>query len=268
MQFTTTTGGANSSGTVIDLVFYVVNSTRVEFLSVNTSEQVSGYADAQSGTLTTAGVSNPYVFSISGYSATGFITETGSFTLSSSGAVSNGLEDFVDTGNYSPSVSISGTYAADSNSANTGHFTGNFAANGGTVNFALWFSTPQNAVMMAYNSTNSLVESGLVAMQPAVPTTSTISGNYALHLGGFGPTVLEGQLAADGVSSFTGLEDLNQVGNVVIGVSASGTYSVASGRGTGTIGGIPVVLYPASSSTIYVMSTNGNRMLGGLLEKQ
>jgi hypothetical protein len=121
---------------------------------------------------------------------------------------------------------------------------------------------------MAYNSTNTLIESGPVAMQPAVPTTSTVKGNYALHLEGFGPTVLEGQLLADGVSTFTGLEDLNQAGNVAIGVSASGSYSVVSGRGTGTIGGIPVVLYPAGNSTTYVMSTNGNRMLEGSVELQ
>jgi hypothetical protein len=272
LQFDTSQGGATSTGTTIDLVFYVVSPTRIEFLSVNASEQLSGYADAQSGTFTTASVSSPYVYSISGYSATGFITETGSFALNSSGAVSNGLEDFVDTGNYSASVPFSGTYAFDS--TNNGHFTGAFTASNRTVNFALWFSSssPQNAVLMAYNSTSSLIESGLVAVQPAVPTTSTVSGNYALHLGGStnsgGPTVLKGQLSADGVSTLTGLEDLNQAGNVIIGASAGGSYSVASGRGTGTIGGIPVVLYPASSSTTYVMSTDGTRMLAGSLEAQ
>jgi hypothetical protein len=30
----------------------------------------------------------------------------------------------------------------------------------------------------------------------------------------------------------------------------------------------PLVLYPASSSTAYVMSTDGNRMLAGSLEAQ
>jgi hypothetical protein len=250
-------------------VFYVVNSTRVEFLSVNTSEQLSGYADAQSGAFTTASVSSPYVYSISGYSATGFINETGSFTLNS-GAVSTGLEDFIDTGTYSASVPFTGTYAADS--INNGHFTGSFSASGRTVNFALWFSSPQNAVLMAYNSTSSLLESGLVAVQPAVPTTSTVSGNYALHLGGLtnnaGLALFDGQLLADGQGTFTGLEDFNQGGSVATGVSAVGNYSVASGRGTGTIGGIPVVLYPASSSTTYIMSTDGSRMLTGSLEAQ
>jgi hypothetical protein len=218
-------------------------------------------------------VSSPYVYSISGYSTTGLITETGSFALNSTGVVSSGLEDFVDTGNYSASVPFSGTYTADS--SNNGHFTGSFTgSNNRTVNFAIWFSSnsPQNAVLMVYNSTSSLIESGLVAAQPAVPTTSTVSGNYALHLGGSinfaGPTVLEGQLSADGVSTFTGLEDLNQGGNVIIGASAGGSYSVVSGRGTGTIGGIPVVLYPASGSTTYVMSTDGTRMLAGSLEAQ
>jgi hypothetical protein len=269
LQFVTAQGGANSNGTTIDLVFYVVNSTRIEFLSVNTSEQLSGYADAQSGAFTTASVSSPYVYSISGSSATGFITETGSFTLNS-GAVSTGLEDFIDTGAYSASVPFTGTYAVDS--TNNGRFTGAFSASGRTVNFVLWFSSPQNAVLMAYNSTSSLLESGLVAVQPAVPTTSTVTGNYALHLGGLtnnaGLTLFEGQLQADGQGTFTGLEDVNQGGSVAIGASASGSYSVASGRGTGTIDGIPVVLYPASSSTTYVMSTDGRRMLTGSLEAQ
>ncbi len=237
---------------------------------MNASEQLSGYADVQSGTFTAASVSNPYVFSISGYSATGYITETGSLTLNN--AASSGLEDFADTGRVFPSVSLTGTYAADP--ANNGHFTGSFASNGRTVNFVLWFSAPQNAVLVAYNSTSSLIENGVVTEQPAVPTTSTVNGNYALHLlgltggGNMIPTVLEGQVLADGLGTFTGLEDVNQGGSVTVGASASGSYSVASGRGTGTIGGIPVVLYPASSSTTYVMSTDGKRMLSGSLEAQ
>ena len=69
------------------------------------------------------------------------------------------------------------------------------------------------------------------------------------------------------MGTFTGLEDFNQGGTVATGVSASGSYSVVSGSGTGVIGGIPVVLYPAGSSTIYVMSTDGST-LAGLLEAQ
>jgi hypothetical protein len=267
MQFTTTTGGANSTGTTIDLVFYVVSSSRIEFLSMNVTEQLSGYADLQSGTfITNASVSNPYVYEISGYSVNGFITETGSFTLNGSGAVDNGLEDFVDNGNYSASVPFSSTssYAADG--TNNGRFTGSFVTSGRTVNFVLWFSSSQNAVLMAYNTATTLLESGLVTVQPAVPTAATITSNYAFHLGG--TALIDGQLLADGVGTFTGLEDLNQEGNLATGISASGTYSVVSGRGTGTIGGIPVVLYPASSSTTYVMSTNGNNMLIGSMELQ
>jgi hypothetical protein len=135
----------------------------------------------------------------------------------------------------------------------------------------LWFSSAQNAVLMAYNSASTLLESGLVAVQPAVPTTGTVTGDYSLHLGGstFGAlTLLDGQLLADGLGTFTGLEDFNQGGNVAVGASASGSYSIASGRGTGSIGGITVVLYPASSSTTYVMSTRGSRMLIGSLETQ
>jgi hypothetical protein len=83
-----------------------------------------------------------------------------------------------------------------------------------------------------------------------------------------GLALFDGQLLADGQGTFTGLEDFNQGGSVATGVSAVGNYSVASGRGTGTIGGIPVVLYPASSSTTYIMSTDGSRMLTGSLEAQ
>ena len=58
-----------------------------------------------------------------------------------------------------------------------------------------------------------------------------------------------------------------RAGRVATGVSASGSYRVVSGRGTDVIGGIPVVLYPAGSSTVYVMSTDGST-LAGLLEAQ
>ena len=150
MQFDTTKGGANSAGTTIDLAFYVVDSTRIEFLSINQSEQLSGYADLQSGTISSASVSSPYVFVISGNSATGLIDETGGFTLAG-GALNNGLEDFVFNGVYSASVPISGTYAADT--ANNGHFTGSYTTNGRTASFVLWFSSAQNAAMLTYNST-------------------------------------------------------------------------------------------------------------------
>jgi hypothetical protein len=277
LQFVTTQGAASGSGTTLDLVFYVVNSTRIEFLSINTAEQVSGYADAQSGTFTTASVGSPnaYAYAIAGSTVNGnnFITETGSFTLNS-GSVTNGLEDFVDGGSYSASVAFAGSYSSPA--ANNGRFTGSFTTSSRTFNFVLWFSSTQSAVLMATSevlngNTLPLVESGLVTLQPAVPTAATVSGNYALHLGGVTSnvsTVLDGQLLADGVGTFTGLEDFNQGGSVTVGASAGGSYSVAAGRGSGTIGGIPVVFYPASSSTIYVMSTDGRRMLGGSLETQ
>ncbi len=275
LQFVTTQGGERGSGTTLDLVFYIVNSTRIEFLSINQAEQVSGYADAQSATFTTASVSNPYAYAIAGSTVNGnnFITETGSFTLNS-GNVTSGLEDFVDGGRYSASVAFAGNYSSPA--ANNGRFTGAFTTSSRTFNFVLWFSSTQNAVLMATSeilngNTLPLVESGLVTLQPAVPTAASVSGNYALHLAGVTgnvSTVLDGQLLADGVGTFTGLEDFNQGGNVTVGASAGGSYSVASGRGSGTIGGIPIVFYPASSSTIYVMSTDGNRMLGGSLEAQ
>ena len=148
----------------------------------------------------------------------------------------------------------------------SGRQTGQFTAGSRTVHFVLWFSNTQNAVLMTTDS--NLLETGLVRLQSA---TTIGSGNYALHYSGAtfsGPLALEGQLLADGSSVFTGLEDFNVGGALASGATASGNYSFGSnGRGTGTIGGTPVALYPVDANTTYLLAIDGT-VVTGMLEAQ
>jgi hypothetical protein len=288
MTLATASGGLGGTGGTFQFVFYVVDSTRVEVLSIDAASQLAGYANAQSGSFSTANVAGTYVFGISGLSNAGSIAEVGQFTLDGTGLVSTGLEDAAENGAYTPSLSFSsGSYTLDASHAGRFTATVNESISGTTrtLNLVMWFSTAGNAFMMTTtSSTNNtavpLLETGLVQVQPATPSNSTLNGPgacgstegcYALNLSGAtfsGGLAMTGQLAASGSGTFTGLEDFNLGGTPVSGSSASGGYSFASnGRGTGTIGGTPVVLYPADGNTVYLMSTDGS-VLAGSLEQQ
>lgn len=268
LQFVTSTGGANGTGGASSYVFYVVNSTRLELLELDRSPQLSGAADGQTGTFTTASVNGSYVYAIDGISQSGNpISEAGTFTLNGSGGITLGLEDFIENGHLNTLFPFSGSYSV----GNNGRVAGQFNGSGRTVAFVLWFSSPQKAAILTTGGSEVLVESGPVAFQPALPTNATLNGNYSLRLSGVGtngPLDISGQNQANGQGSFTGLFDFNQGGNVQIGATADGSYSFASGRGSGAIGTIPLVFYPADGNTIYMMSTDTRRLLIGSLETQ
>jgi len=78
--------------------------------------------------------------------------------------------------------------------------------------------------------------------QPAIPATcsnATLNGNSGFVVTGTdsnGPTVIGGQITADGKGGFTGVETISDNGNVTADVPVTGTYIVRAGcTGKGTI---------------------------------
>ncbi len=261
-------GGVSGTGGTTDLIFYFANANRLEFITRDATSSIIGSADLQpSSSITPTG---NYVFGVAGSSSVFFVpfssaAEVGSFTLSGT-TLSNGLEDSTDSGVVlRQSTSFSGVLDS---AVSNGRATGNFTAGSRTVHFVLWFNDVNHAVMMTSDS--DLLETGLVQNQPAPPTNSTVTGNYALRLAGAtfgGSLTLTGQVQSNGQGTLTGLEDFNLSGGLSTptGATASGSYGfAASGRGTGSIGGTPVVLYPADANTIFMLSTDGNIIQGSL----
>ena len=122
MQFDTTQGGANSFGATIDLAFYVVDSTRIEVLSINRRGGSPAMPICRAEPSPAASVSSPYVFGISGNLATRFIDRVGEIYPCRRRPEQRSQRRRLLKEAYSASVPFSGTYAADT--ANNGHFTG------------------------------------------------------------------------------------------------------------------------------------------------
>lgn len=282
IQLTTSSGGINGTGGTSYYFFYVVSPSRLHILEVDGSVDLSGYADAQSGTFTTANLAGTYAFHLfnqPGPFNAGNV-RVGRFALDGSGSVSNGLEDAAEnTTGYLSSINFSGSYAADTTAARNGRVTGSVTESTTiglrTLNFVMWFSGAGSAVMMTTANTpgSAAPEIGVVQSQSATPTNATLNGNYALQLFGTSLTPANfnvgwtetGQLAANGQGVLTGLADISTNAVLTTGTSASGTYSVGSnGRGTGFIGGVPVVLYPVDASTAFVVTAEGSTVSGAL----
>lgn len=138
--------------------------------------------------------------------------------------------------------------------------------NGNTVphSFVLLSSSQGKLAEMSTSETAS----GQFQLQSA-QTSGITAGTYGVSLSGFllsqgknGATVLTptdwvGQLTADGFANLAGHLDVNVLGAPQPGLTVSGTdTNVVNGRGTGTLGGIPMVFYIVDSSTVYAMSTS------------
>ncbi|MGA2990598.1 MAG: hypothetical protein ABSD88_08990 [Candidatus Korobacteraceae bacterium] len=264
--------GLNGAGSTSNVVFYAVGPNRLEFIVTDTSSRVVGWGDRQTTPVTPAG---NFAFVIYGSTlpwASGFsFAEVGSFHLDQTvpaTAITSGLEDVAEGGYSFPLIAFTGSVDPAFNPA-IGRQLGEFQSAGRTVTFVLWYSDSQHAVMMTKDA--GLLESGMVQQrQLAIPANATVTGNYALNLWGVSGCCLlawDGQVHADGAGTFVGLEDYNYGGGLVTGVAASGSYSIdaTTGRGTGTFGRTPVVLYPLDGNTVFVMTSEGSVVTGSLL---
>jgi hypothetical protein len=270
LQLVLGSGGLSGTGSTYNFVFYAASSNRLELISTDASVRFVGGADLQAGS--PSPVNGNYAFVMYGNTVpSGWnVNEIGSFALTG-GTTLSGLEDYL----YgTPASALSGSV----NAAVGGRQTGQFTSGGRTVQFVLWYSDLQHAVMMTTN--NDLLEAGTLQWRPAIPSNTTLSGptsqHYALNLWGVSGCcllALNGQVDASnpsGAGTFVGLEDYNFGGGLVTGVAASGSYSIdaTTGRGTGSFGGTPVVIYPLDTNSSYVMTTDGSAITGSLLKQQ
>lgn len=256
------------AGSTHNFVYYWVSANHLELASTD-AFFLHGYADLQTSA---AALSGDQVFSLSGFTSNGSVIETGRLTLGG-GQVTNGVEDYMlgtnAGGTYFPAVAFTGTYGTTSN----GRWTAQSGAN--ASNLVGWQVSPQQSVILAWNPSSTLLETGTMRAQDTTVTTASITGNYAANLSGFtynnggGYVELDGSFLANN-GTLSGTIDSQTPGFFNTDIASSGQYSIAgNGRSpNGNVAGVSVVIYTVDANTAYLISSDNTRMYQGKMLSQ
>jgi hypothetical protein len=283
-------------------VFYIVDATRVRFISTN-GGMLSGDAVAQSNTIPTNvnSINSSFVFIVAGSSGSGGVVRVGRFTANGA-AVTAVLEDTNDGGRFIKTDT--GTNASISlDAANPGRGTltftdPNFANAPATFIFYLSSATQGVIQEQTANKSGAVdIADGTLAAQTGSPfSSSNISGTYALSWsglslqngGGFSVQDEEDLVGQVTLSSMnlTGAADIFQFqsGVPVFDLVASGSISIA-GDGTSSSSSnrntMAVKLVKSNSTTVnfvvyfvspqlafFMNNQDQNRTVAGALQIQ
>jgi hypothetical protein len=252
-------------------VYYFVSASEI-VIAGSDGYTIHGYADLQT---TLSGLSGDQIFSLTGVGTSGNLSETGRFTLTG-GAVTNAVEDYLIGSNTAGSyfggingVSFGGTYATGASGRWTATVGGSLASN-----LIGWQVSPQQSLVLAWNGSSTIVETGTMRAQNTSITTASITGPYSASLSGFNYNVsgyveLGGNFDASG-GSLDGTFDSQTPGYYNTDIASSGNYSIASnGRSpNGNVAGVSVVIYTVDASTAYLISSDPTRIYQGKLLAQ
>ncbi len=285
-----------------DFVFYIVDRTRVRFLSTDRG-MLSGDAVAQSSNIPTnvSSISSSFVFIVAGSSVSGGVTRVGRFTANGA-TVTNVLEDTNDSGRFIPTNS--GTNASISldpvvPGRGTLTFTDPNFPNAPSK-YVFYLSSATQGVIQEQTTSNNVVVNvadGSILAQTGNPfTSSNIAGTYALNWsglsvqngGGFAVQDEEDLLSQITVTSLNlnGAADIFQFQNGVpvfdlvasgsISIAGDGTSSSSSNRNT-----MSVKLVKSNSTTVnfavyfvnpqlafFINNQNVDRVVAGILKTQ
>lgn len=251
-------------------VFYIVNANTVQFVGIDnaTLPRTAGTAFLQTGT----GPLAASAFFIRGtFVSGGLFAAAGRFDTNGAGNITGGVyESFgvpVPQANGNPL----GTYTLNADGS------GQISVLNPGSGFNYWMISPTQAVLLVQGTipTNqSAVGTGFIFAEQGGPLAAAqFKGNYAFGLSldvGLGAT---GQIKSDGVSTFTGNEDVTRPAAAVLSadlsLSANWTLEL-NGRGSAGLtagGGNPVglVFHPISANEIIFATSDGAI---GLAEKQ
>jgi len=249
-------------------VFYIVDATRVRFISTN-GGMLSGDAVAQNNTApaNVSSISSSFVFIVAGSSGSGGITRVGRFTANGA-TVTAVLEDTNDGGKFIETDSATAaSISLDAANPGRGTFTftdPNFPNAPST--FVFYLSSATQGVIQEQTANKGVavdVADGTLAAQTGSPfASSNITGTYALSWsglslqngGGFSVQDEEDLVGQVTVSSLnlTGAADIFQFqsGVPVFDLVTTGSISIA-GDGTSSTGS-------SSRNTMTVKLAKGN----------
>ncbi len=283
-------------------VFYIVDSTRVRFMSTSGGTMLSGDAVAQSSNVptSTSGLNSSFVFIVAGASGSGGVTRVGRFTASGA-SVTNILMDTNDAGKFTPTNS--GTNATISmDSANPGRGTVAFKDPNLSVPFTFVFyltsatsGVIQEQSQSATKGATDVADGSIVAQSGGPFSSSNVSGPYALNWSGlsvqqggtFATQDEEDLLAQTNIANLTlsGTADIFQFtngvprtdfglgGNITLGGDGTGGGGQRNSMTINLNGAsaINFVVYIANPQLAFFANSNNSgaqRIVAGILKMQ
>jgi len=283
-------GTANIAGK--NLTFYIVDGTRLKFLSSNLDfpEALVGDAIAQQNTsFDISSLNGPFAFLIGGGSVAGPIATAGRFTADGAGNLTSIVLDENDNANLtalpSPGGTVTGSYTVDAN-----HFGGGTAtwtdSKSGTFSFLFYLVSPTKAVFQ--ETDNNITSDGSFLAQTSGPlTTSSIAGNYAFNWNGVsnGEDDFVGQMAVTTAATInvTGAMDFNFLdssgirkqffnypltGSLTLGTDPTGRNTLTATTTPSPRTTYKFSAYAVDPNTTFLVGVDTSRVIAGLNTRQ
>jgi hypothetical protein len=270
-----------SSGFSRNLIYYIVNNSKLVLLVSNLNAIGSGAAEAQSGAFSN-GLAGNYAFGSRGDDPTPGSVPNLSATVgnlsASSGTISSFNFDAMQDGTYShPQGSTTGTFTTAADGRNVLTLTGLSPT-------VVWMVNPSRAFFLI--SSGSDVEDGSADLQTVNSfSASTMKGQYAMVMDGVDNFSVLEDLARVGVMQFDGSSKLslaelfNGTGTGVgaqppQGGGLTGNYQIdTTGRIVGSVRNsntlpLDLVMYAVSSSDAYILQPDANFEISGTISLQ
>jgi hypothetical protein len=244
--------------------FVLVNASQLQIIGFDNSGTATGQADLQDlSTFDASALNGTHVFDFSGVdNSTNPLSQIGEFTTDGKSQITTGILDINDNGVITSKVSVTGGSYAVTNSAN-GRGTATLFTSSGNMQFGFYIVSRGLAKFVGLDTTPRLVGPAFQQDPNATFGTTSLFGNYAFLLSGFGPggkIATAGSFSADGNGNLTtGVvdENVNGTSNPDLPFLSAGTYTVGTnGRGTET--------FKTSSRTytiVFYLSASGNAVL-------
>ena len=262
---------STSSGTS-HFSFYVLSSSALNFIELDSLPAVSGIARAQQGgPFANSSFSGDYAFGIGGQTSNGPFASAGRMTADGRGAISAGVRDDNDTFTVTQNLTFSGTYTVST----VGRGIGTLSSSIASYSVVFYMISPTEAVLMS--SDPQLVSIGEMKGQQGMPfSNSSIQGHFgsldSIFNGGLEQDVVS-QITADGGGNGIGMQDLNAGLIPTPSLALTATYSTDSnGRVLANLSNLQgqskIALYLASPSRGYLVGLDPGIAERGRLEKQ
>jgi hypothetical protein len=258
------------------MVFYVVNSSTLRLFSTDTTMQVTGRAEKQTGSFSNATFNGNYVLSSSGSfigSSSYAPVNTLARFVAKGDTTASGLSDEMVNGAANLQVAFNGSYTVDSN----GRLVSTTNDSGGTSYQVAWFVNSQRAFLLFADT--GRVENGILEQQAATSfSTTSVDGAFGYSISGVdysnyssGEYVgTAGALTADGNGALSIANTTNRMGNITTTASLIGSYGVdGTGRGIASLGdGSNLIFYVVNGSKLYILQTDRFTQISGGAKKQ
>ena len=252
-------------------VYYIVTSSKLVLLVSNSGAVGSGSAELVSGNIS-GGLSGSYAFGSRGDDTSSLygLATVGQFTAS--GGSISGVEDAMQNGNYSQSVSFSSCYTSPS----SGRVVVTSCSSSSPIQI-FWMVSASRAFFL--DNQSGRIEDGTADLQNlSAFSTASIKGQLAMVMQGIdiSPELLSrvGTMQFDGSGKLTLTERVNASASLSGGQNPgvlSGSYAASTnGRVTASLngGGLDLVMYAVSTSNAYVLQTNSGVITSGSIELQ